>query len=239
MYKKIDANILKMEFADRKSFSAQEAFSLYSAENNEITMHNIYWLIHSLTQKGIINKVSRGVYAFGAGRNFTPVLSTKSKTIYRQIRKQFRYVDFCVWELSVVNLFACNLINFNIIFVDIERAAIDAVYYFLKEKNKYTFKLSNTKDELVGLKNSVCVRPLVTQSPLIDFESIKTASLEKILVDLAADKEFFPFQGNEIEALYQSAFEHIAINKNALLRYAGRKEKREIIRQLLEIVNCR
>jgi len=47
------------------------------------------------------------------------------------------------------------------------------------------------------------------------------ASLEKILIDLATDKEFFPFQGNEIHSIYDSAFEKYTINESAMLRYAS------------------
>lgn len=59
----------------------------------------------------------------------------------------------------------------------------------------------------------------------------------KKLVDLCTDKEFISFQGNEIYHIYENAFEAYTVNQQTMLRYAGRKSKREEIEKILKTIN--
>jgi hypothetical protein len=138
--------------------------------------------------------------------------------------------------LAVINFFSHNLINFNLFFVDVERDAVDAVYYKLKEKQKKVVNIRKTYDDISELTGNICVRPLVSHAPLQMQKQIKVATLEKILVDLATDKEFFPFQGNEISTIYENAFEKYTINESSMLRYAARKEKKESIEEIINSI---
>ena len=76
----------------------------------------------------------------------------------------------------------------------------------MKEKLKNVVSIRKTNDDISDLAGSICVRPLVSHAPIHTQEQIPIASLEKILVDLATDKEFLPFQGNEIFSIYENAF---------------------------------
>ncbi|MDR1884017.1 MAG: hypothetical protein LBR26_14735, partial [Prevotella sp.] len=63
--------------------------------------------------------------------------------------------------------------------------------------------------------------------PIRKVGNIPMSTLEKMLVDLATDKEFISFQGNEIYTIFGTAFEKYTVNQNTLLRYASRKHKKE------------
>ena len=52
---------------------------------------------------------------------------------------------------------------------------------------------------------------------------MKAPSLEKTLVDLVADKDFFRLDDEAIHKEFQRAFEVYPINRNRLVRYAGRR----------------
>jgi hypothetical protein len=198
-------------------------------------MSKINNMIHSLVKRGIIQRIARGKYRLGATQCLIPDLSLKAKKTALLIKKEFPYLDFCVWELNTINFFAHNLINFNVIFVDVERIAIENAYCMLKEKKIRVYNIKKTYEDLVDMSGAVCIRPLVTGAPLQSVENIPTISLEKLLVDLYTDKEFISFQGTEINAIYDSAFRTYTINKSKLLRYASRKEKRDKINNLLGI----
>jgi hypothetical protein len=86
------------------------------------------------------------------------------------------------------------------------------------------------------LAGAITIRPLTSGAPIRKQEGISVASLEKILVDLAVDKEFFPFQGNEVYNIFNSAFKHYTINHNTLLRYAARRGKREKIEEIIDTI---
>jgi hypothetical protein len=63
------------------------------------------------------------------------------------------------------------------------------------------------------------------------------ATLEKMLTDLATDKELLFFQGNEIYTIIRTALQKYTVNQSTMLRYAGRKHKREEINNILKTIN--
>ena len=232
----MDNNKLTDFFGNQDTFDVADIFRFYSIENPAVSRTTVNWRIYSLTQAGAIQRVGRGVYRLGKHNPFKVDLSSKTKKIARYIKKEFPYTDFCVWELADINFFSHNLVNFNLFFVDVEREAVDAVYHRLKEKQKKVVKIRKTNDDISDLAGSVCVRPLVTHAPIKKQDQIPVAALEKILVDWATDKEFLPFQGNEIFSIYGNAFEKYTINESAVLRYAARKEKRPKITEIINTI---
>jgi len=229
-------NILKEHFSHKEIFNVAEIFRFYSEQNPNVPQTTVNWRIYHLVQSGVIQRVGRGVYRLGKSNPFQIDLSPQIKKAAHSIKKELPYTDFCVWELAIINFFSHNLINFNLLFIDVERDAIDAVYYKLKEKQKNVVNIRKTYDDIVELAGNICIRPLVSHAPLQTQEQIQVAMLEKILVDLATDKEFFPFQGNEIFSIYENAFEKYTINESSMLRYAARKEKRENIKEIIETI---
>ena len=49
-------------------------------------------------------------------------------------------------------------------------------------------------------------------------------TLEKLLVDILRDADFFYLQGSESEHIFENAFNLYAVNRNRLFRYAGRRK---------------
>jgi len=229
-------DILKKHFSNQDTFHVADIFRLYSEQNPDILRTTVNWRIYSLERAGIIQRVGRGIYRLGKSNPFQANLSLQIKKIARSIKKEFPYTNFCAWELIVINLFSHNLINFNLLFIDVERDAIDAVYYKLKEKQKNVVNIRKTYDDISELAGNVCIRPLVSHAPIHIQEQIPVAALEKILVDLATDKEFFSFQGNEIFSIYSNAFEKYTINESSMLRYGARKEKRANIKEIINSI---
>ncbi|MCL2650417.1 MAG: type IV toxin-antitoxin system AbiEi family antitoxin domain-containing protein [Candidatus Azobacteroides sp.] len=230
-------NILKEHFSHQEIFNVAEIFRFYSEQNPHIPQTTVNWRIHNLVQSGIIQRVGHGIFRLGKSNLFQMDLSSQIKKIANSIKKEFPYTNFCVWELAVINFFSHNLINFNLFFIDVERDAVDAVYYKLKEMKKNVVNIRKTYDDISDLAGNICIRPLVSHAPLQKQAKIQVATLEKILVDLATDKEFFPFQGNEIFTIYENAFEKYTINESSMLRYAARKEKRGIIEKIIKTIN--
>jgi len=229
-------NILKEYFSHQDTFDVADISRFYNEQNPNISQATINWRIHDLTQSDIIQRVGRGIYRLWKSNPFQMDLSPQIKKTANNIKKEFPYTDFCVWELAVINFFSHNLINFNLFFIDVERDAVDAVYYKLKETQKNVVNIRKTYDDISDLAGNICIRHLVSHAPLQKHTKIQVATLEKILVDLATDKEFFPFQGNEIFTIYENAFEKYTINESSMLRYAARKEKRGIIEEIIKTI---
>lgn len=236
MNNKLQEDKVNRLFVQKATITNTDILHLYRKEEPQIPESTVNWRIYNLVQKGVIQRIGRGIYRIGESRNFSSDLSAKSLKIGKWVKKEFPYIDYCLWELRIVNNFSQHLINYNIIFLDVEREVIDSVYRFLKEKDSKICRVKDIRNDLADYAGYTCIRPLVTEAPAVKEKAVKVASLEKILVDLYSDKEFLPFRGNEIYHIYKNAFDSYTINESSMLRYASRKEKRAEIKNIIDSI---
>ena len=234
---KPDISDLREQFGDKNTLSLQDIDAFYRINEPAIPKATVSRRIFALVQQGILQRVGHGKYSFGKATYFMPEVNAQMKRIGQIINERFPFIKYCQWELSPVNAFAQHLINFNVLFIDVERDAMESVYYELKDTESKVMLVQNLYDNISEFADNVIVRPLVTESPIAKIEDVYVASLEKILVDLYSDKEFISFQGNEIYHIFERAFEAYTINEQTMLRYAGRKTKREEIETILKTIN--
>jgi hypothetical protein len=166
--------------------------------------------------------------------SFIPEISSKEKSLSKKIIKEFPYLEFCIWNSSLLNEFTIHQANQFYQLIEVEKDATQAIFLFLKE-NKYSAFLEPTKDVfekyITENNNFIIVKTLITEAPTLTIDNISTSSLEKILVDVFCDKIIFSaYQGNEMRTIYNEAFSKYSINKSKLLRYAGRRGKKEEIK---------
>ncbi|KAA6325282.1 hypothetical protein EZS27_025484 [termite gut metagenome] len=237
MNSKLDIDRLKEQLSDKDVISLKDIDAFYREKEPSIPKTTVSWRIYSLLQQEVLQRVGHGKYSFGTTQYFIPKVSHKMKQIGQTIKKKFPFIKYCQWELSSVNLFSQHLINFNVLFVDVERDAVESVYYELKESYSKVMLIQNLYDNLSEFGNTIIVRPLITDAPIQKNENTYIVILEKLLVDLCTDKEFISFQGNEIYHIYENAFDKYTINQQTMLRYAGRKTKREEIAKILKTIN--
>jgi hypothetical protein len=235
MTKTIDIVKFKKNLKGKSVITTENIASYYWLKEPDIPKTTINWRIYILVKIGILKRVGKGLFQFGETQNFVPKTNHKMQTVESFLQKRFPFIRYCQWELSQINSFAQHLVNFNVLFVDVERDAVDSVYHALKEKFSNVMAVQNLYDSLNEFNNYIIVRPLVTEAPIQKIEKIHSATLEKMLVDLAVDKEFVSFQGNEIFTIFKSAFEQYTINQTALLRYANRKNKKNEIKKIITI----
>lgn len=86
-----------------------------------------------------------------------------------------------------------------------------------------------------GRNEAIVLKDLVSEAPRQKFDNVFTATLEKILVDIFCDAEFFGgFQGAELMNIFSSAMEKYIIQSSRMLRYASRRGKRKEIAAYIE-----
>lgn len=122
--------------------------------------------------------------------------------------------------------------------LEVDKDALESVFYKLKNQGKDIF-LNPTEEILskyvVNKKDPLILINLITEAPLEEINGIKTASLEKILVDICSNETLFSAQqGAELTRIYEAAFEKYTISEPKLLRYASRRNKKEIVERLIE-----
>lgn len=191
-----------------------------------------------LVDAGKLSRVGHGLYTVNnAGQLFNPTISEKCKGLYAQVRSELPYAKLCVYEGQWLTPFMHHIAINNAVYVEAEKYADSTVFEKLKASGETVFLKPDSEMmyNYVDLSQDIIiVKPLISQSPLQDRDGIIVSTIEKLLVDLYCDKDFYYLQGAEYYHIMNAAQDLYALNKAALLRYAGRRNVREKIAKILE-----
>jgi hypothetical protein len=132
--------------------------------------------------------------------------------------------------------------KFNLL-VEVEKEAVEPVYYFLKGKHEGVFVNPDERmyrDYISGERESIIVKMLISEAPIKKINNVNVPTLEKILVDIYCDTVIYSsFQGKEMQNIYAHSFEKYTINLNTLSRYAYRRNKKEEIFNYIKQLNLK
>ena len=123
------------------------------------------------------------------------------------------------------------------IIVEVPKGMCDDVRTVLKRHFPDVALIRNAYPMMEDLHDFILVKPLVSEAPIYEESGIIVPELEKILVDHEADKEYATMEETDIQKEFQRAFELYPVNRSRLLRYAGRKGKKEEIYSRMERLN--
>lgn len=198
-----------------------------------------------MVQMGVLQRIGRGKFTLGEGRNYIPEISSPTKSIYRKLKTEFPYANLCVWNTSALNEFMLHQPNQFYCLVETDRETTDSVFYFLRDSGSYRSKKSvfvePTKDILEKYlfreKEVFIVKPLVSEAPTQNVNGIETATIEKMLVDIFCDDVVFAAQqGAEMRTVFKEAFAKYTINQSKMLRYADRRRRKESLGKYLKSI---
>ncbi len=162
-------------------------------------------------------------------RNFmSPIIPNISYALIRFLAKEFPKVRFTVFETVLLNEFLNHLIAQNTIFLQAEKPSNAFVFRFLQDKSPTSILYNPSKREfdLYWSKDCVVITDLVSEAPLSKGKS-RSVMLEKILVDLLADKLVAStFSKAEYEGILEQAQKKYFIDEKRMLRYANRRNKK-------------
>lgn len=233
---------LKNYFGRKNHFTLGEIVEFYRKFEEDVKKTTVSWRVYTLVQEKILQRISRGVYVLGEGRNYTPELTSKIKSLFRKVKKEFPYLNICIWNTVWLNEFMIHQPNRFYTLLEVEKDVAESVFYYLKETNSTVF-LEPSKDifenYLPDNKESIIVKSLVSEAPLLTVNGIKTASIEKMLVDVFCDDIIFSAQqGSEIINIFKSAYEKYTVSQSKLLRYANRRgRKKDLIKFTSDLTN--
>ena len=240
--KKIIADSLKIErlkkyFSQVDYFSTADLFRFYSIGNWKLTKNTLNWRIYKLVKIGVLQRVGRGLYTLGKEIIFYPEITNPIKKLHERINNDFPFANFCIWHTSSLNKFMRHQPARFQLMLDVERDVSESVFYFIKELYPNVFLNPNEEiytKYISGKKDCIIINNLVSEAPTQEIYSVKTATIEKILVDIFCDKIIYStFQGNEMKNIFYNAFKDYTININTLLRYAQRRGKKSEIEQYI------
>lgn len=221
-----------------KTFTRKELIASLKSYNPMDSLNSLSEQLNRLLKSGQIVRVERGVYSLpdNTRREFFINCTDEIKSIDLQIKKQFPFVNYCLWDSSAIMPYMLHIPNIKFIYVDVERDVAESVFNLLNAsgtKRVYLMPTATDFERYISGNEAIIIRPLISESPLQTIEGINTPAIEKILVDMVADVEFSFLQGSELHHVYNTIFERHNVNKNKLLRYATRRGRKEEVEQLL------
>jgi len=171
---------------------------------------------------------------------YIPEISSKMRTTFRKLKKEFPYIETCIWNSSSLNEFMVHQPGRFYLIVEVEKEATISAFYFLKEFYQPVF-FEPTNDLLNKFlpvdKEAIIIKPLVSESPLQNVDGIDTISIEKLLVDIFCDDVVFSAQqGAEMRTIFNEAHAKYSVNQNRMLRYASRRGKKESFQKYLNTI---
>lgn len=210
---------------------------------NDISEASAHVLLKRLVEQGMLAKAGYGLYTFPqkGKQPFVYKPSEEEQSIAEQVRKKFPYTTFCIWKPSVLVPYMHHIPALGMIFVDVERAAMESVFNFLQGSTPSIPILLNPTvqecERYITTEKLLIVRLLVNEAPITTVNDIPVPTLEKILVDASGDKELNFAQGSELYTIFENAFSMHDVNLSRLLRYAARRHRKDNILKIIKTQN--
>lgn len=153
------------------------------------------------------------------------IITPRMRAVADTLTAAFVGMDHCITDVGQ------NLI------VEVPKSMCDAVRTALKQHFEDVALIRNAYSMMEDLHDFILVKPLISESPVFQNDGVSVPNLEKRLVDYDADKEYATLTDQDIQREFQRAFELYPLNTSRLLRYAGRKGKKEEIRSRLDRID--
>lgn len=235
--------ILNYAAAHGGTFLRKELLRDISTEQTSIRERAVDLQISRLIASGMLMRKGRGAYQLTEKSlsDFVYCPSETEKEIFQSLKKQFPFLDYCIWSPRVLSSFMLHVPNVGYTFVDVEKEGMEAVFHALQNMNLgRNILLAPTAQEceryLIGT-DAIVVRLLIGQSPLTQIDGCVVPRIEKILVDAVGDNELFYTSGSEIYFIFEDVCNRVNVNKSKLLRYASRRNRKKQVERILNTIN--
>ncbi len=230
-------------FTNKKVLSRDELLSAITHDFPNLSANTITVYLSRLKKEGLISNPSRGYYSISTKKVFKPDVNLSLKKIYNKIRNELPFASYCIWHTKWLNDFMLHQPFKNYVIFEVEKDVAEQVFHKLSDFRKHVYLnpdeqileryIANNNEEVIIVKN------LVTEAPLTIAGNITIPALEKLLVDIAIEKDLFSAQQGELATIYSRAFEKYDINILKMKRYALRRNKENEIGNLISLFSAK
>jgi hypothetical protein len=229
---------LKQTFKEQDFFSREALYKFYLQFEPGLKETTFRWRIYNLKEKNLIRPISRNEFTLIYKPVFNPEIEESEQKIFTVIEKGFKILKKAVLSTRVINEFMLHQPVRFFTLVEVEKDALESVFYYLKDNGIRNVFLKPEEKELQRyvseLDNSIILQSLVSKAPLQKVKKVSTATLEKLLVDLFCDKKlFYTYQGSELVFIFNSAYRRYSIDFTKLFGYAQRRNRETDLKEFL------
>ncbi len=229
-----------MDYANlHPNFGLQDLYAHLDGEA-DISRQTISWYLTKLIESGRLHRIGHGKYSKANKQQFSIVLSEEEHSLGEELKQHWPLAHFCIYNGSVISPLQHLLAANNITYLETEREATSSVFNFLKDKGQKVY-LRPTRELIYNYidlsQPAIFVKPLITESPVLEYDGVLVPTLEKLLVDLQKDADFFYLQESEGVNIFRNALSLYVINESRLLRYARRRGIRKEIEIIIKSID--
>lgn len=231
------ATYLKDRWPNQNRISTKDIMLELRKQFHSATESTLSWKLSQLKKESLIYQVGRGQYSFQFKPIFKPELSPKSKRAVNRI-KEFCTNPPTIWDTSMLDGLGLSGSPVNWLFIEVDRPELDEIFANAQQFSKKIF--ANPDKETIAryilpVEDVIILIPQVSETPLISQGDYSILTLESLLVNAYwyYDKYFKPL-GYDIDTIFGNALKQYNVNTSKLLRFAGRRDKRSEIQQLLK-----
>jgi hypothetical protein len=233
-------NLIVSTLKEKEELSKKELVELIRIEFPNMRDSVINWRLRQLKSQSLIQNPSYGTYSLQLKKQFIPSLSNPLKRIYNRVHKEYPLLQICVWDSRWFSNFMLHQLFRYYLVIEVEKDATESVFNSLTDYSKKVF-LNPDADiftrYISNFNEVIIVKSIITEAPIAEQDGIKIAPLEKLLIDCLADKYLFAAQQDEVEFIYNSAFDKYNLNFSKMKRYATRRNQSNRLKQLLNLKN--
>ena len=206
----------------------------------DISRRTISWYLTKLTESGQLRRIGHGKYAKDGKQQFAVVPTNDQQSLNEALKRHWPLAHFCIYDGSIISPLQHLLSANNITYIETEREATSAVFNHLRDEG-LTAYLRPTRELIYNYidfsQPAIFVKPLITEAPVQECNGVLVPTLEKLLVDLQKDADFFYLQESEGLNIFRNVLSLYTINESRLLRYASRRGIKKEIETIIKSVN--
>ena len=232
--------ILDYATAHGGTIARKEFIPWYESAYPNGSVRSMDTVLRQMVASGLLERIAYGHFRMNPDTKplYAPSINTEMKELFRGIKERYPYAKFCIWQARTLSSFMQHIPSIDMLILETDRIAAEAVYEDVRNLAKDRMVLLRPTAQEIRLyavgTPSVLVKNYISESPVISVDSVTSASLEKILVDITIAPEFEFAQGAELYTIFKNADQMYRIGKKTMLRYAARRGKKEEIEQLIK-----
>ena len=234
------AHDLRIRFCGKQEFTTKEIIDALQEYFPDLSASTIAWRLNRLKKDKLIYQIGRGLYTFDFKPEFSPELSLKSKRLYNRIKGIYSG-EIVMWDTFLLNNIGDDHISKYWVFLALNKEGLDLLFNEMRGFSKPVYlqpDKETTVRYIISQDEAIILTALISETPTERSGDYLSPSIEGILVNAWFEYEQYLHPiGLDIRALYEKAFAKYNVNKNKLLRYASRRDKRKEINELLKSIS--
>jgi len=243
---KINETELRRFFPGSRSVQRSDLRKFYAQYSRAGTDQAFRRFLYRLEKEQVITPVGGGVYVFhdpaspadAIKRRFSPTWSKEILQLNDAFQKVFPYTRYLLWETRVLHEFMLLQPGQNFTILETERDVCESAFNLMRAEFPGRVFLKPDREIMeryvLPQGDSILIYRLVTEAPRRMTLGIPSPKLEKILVDLFANKDrFFYFQGAELTRIFENALSIYWVSGKTLFRYARRRKVSQKLQEFI------